>query len=105
MGRIIRRARFDVIEPGQVVVTISPEPFLFPTGHPNRGVDCLICQTAIGGHPTVLVTIAVVSADICHCGGVVSETFVMHSMHGHPELAEMQAALGRGLQCPEFHDS
>lgn len=105
MGRITRRARLDVIEPGQLIVTISPQPFLYPSGHPNRAANCLICQHALAGHPAVLVTAAEVDVGACSCSAVCSRTFLMHSFHGQPATWEMEAALTRGLQCPEFHYS
>lgn len=103
-SRITRRAPVRTIEPGQIAITCSPEPFLFPTGHHNRGASCLICRAAIGGQPVTVVAVSAVNLEACACSGLASDGFLLHAYHFPIEQTVLQAALHRALHCSTDHD-
>lgn len=85
--------------PGEIAVVYCPDTFVFAPGNPMRDGCCLVCREIIGHRPTAIIGAAVLDGTACRCGGIVSDTFLVHAAHLPMEHAALQAAISRGLQC------
>ena len=78
--------------------------FTLKLGHRLRAANCLVCQELIGGHPVSVVGIAALNTEPCVHGCLLSDSYLVHDQHLPIDAEELQAAIHRGLQCPETHE-
>lgn len=86
---------------GQIAVVICADAFRFAPGHELGASGCLICSNDIGEEPVTVLGVAALTGRPCGCGQVVSDVFLVHADHFPLPPGELQAAITRGLQCPD----
>lgn len=89
--------------PDEVAVVYSPQPFTFPPGSRMRTTRCLMCGASIGGDAVVVLGIAALDGAPCSCGGIVSDTFLLHMAHMPIPTMELKMALARAIACDFEH--
>ncbi len=85
---------------GMVMVNYGGTVFRFAPGHRMRAAPCLVCRQVIGGQPVQAVGAVALTGEACRCGGLESDMFLVHDQHMPMSLEDLQAAIGRGLECP-----
>lgn len=89
--------------PGSLAVIHCPEAFTLEPGHRLRAARCLVCRQLIGGQAVTVIGVAALAGEACRCGGVVSDTFLVHAIHMPIGTRQLTAAIHRGLSCGQVH--
>lgn len=89
---------------GTLAVLHCPEAFTLAPGHRMRAASCLICGQLIGGQPAAVIGVAALAGEACTCGGVVSDTFLIHAAHLPINSEQLTVAIHRGIKCPNSHE-